>query len=113
MTINDLIAFGADTDEGLRRCLNNEDFYLRMVKKVPGDPNFRKLHDALAAGDQAGAFDAVHVIKGIAANLALTPILAPAVELTEILRARSQADCTALADAIRKGRDELEIICSK
>lgn len=113
MTISDLNAYGANTQEGLKRCLNNEDFYIRMVKKVPSDANFQKLYDALAAGDQAAAFDAVHAIKGIAANLALTPILTPAAELTEILRARSQADCTALADAIRQGRNDLEIICSK
>ena len=26
MTIDDLIHFGADTQEGLKRCLNNEEF---------------------------------------------------------------------------------------
>ncbi len=84
-----------------------------MVKKVPGDSNFRKLYDAMSAGDQAVAFDAAHAIKGISANLALTPIFTPAAELTEILRARSQADCAALMEAIRSRRDELEILCSK
>lgn len=113
MTIADLAAFGANTNEGLQRCLNNEDFYLRMVKKVPGDANFQKLYDAMTAGDQASAFDAVHAIKGISANLALTPLFTPAAELTEILRSRLPADCTALVDAIRSRRNELEIICSK
>ena len=112
MTIDDLMAFGANTQDGMQRCLNNADFYLRMVKKVPSDANFQNLCEAMAAGDQAAAFDAVHAIKGIAANLGLTPILTPAAELTEILRARSNADCSALVEAIRKGRNDLEVICS-
>ncbi|MBQ9367538.1 MAG: Hpt domain-containing protein [Victivallales bacterium] len=113
MTIDDLIAFGADTQEGVKRCMNKEDFYLRMVKKVPAEPNFQKLYDSLAAGDLAAAFDAAHTIKGVAGNLSLTPIFTPASELTELLRTRTQADYAPLVDAIRKGRDELELLCSK
>ncbi len=41
MTIDDLVAFGANTSEGLQRCLNKEDFYLRMVKKCLLIPIFR------------------------------------------------------------------------
>ena len=113
MTIDDLIAFGADTQEGLKRCLNNEGFYIRMVNKIPGDPNFQKLYDAMAAGDLAQAFDACHAIKGAASNLALTPLAKPVSELTEILRARQEVDCTALLEAIRNARNELEAICAK
>ena len=113
MTIEDLIAFGANTNEGLQRCMNKEDFYLRMVKKVPGDANFQKLYDAMAVGDLAAAFDAAHAIKGATGNLSLLPIFNPVSEMTELLRTRTQTDYSALLEAIRKGRDELELICSK
>lgn len=113
MTIDDLTAFGANVNEGLQRCLNKEDFYLRMVKKVPGDANFQKLFDAMEAGDLATAFEAAHAIKGATGNLSLTPIFAPTAEMTELLRARTQTDYSALLTAIRKGRDELEQICSR
>ncbi len=113
MTIDDLIAFGANVSEGLQRCLNKEDFYLRMVKKVPGDANFQKLFDAMAAGDLATAFEAAHALKGATGNLSLTPIFAPASELTELLRARTQTDYSALLAAVRTKRDELEQICSR
>ena len=113
MTIDDLIAFGADTQEGLKRCLNNEAFYIRMVNKIPGDPNFQKLEEAMAAGNLALAFDACHAIKGATSNLALTPLAKPVSELTEILRARQEVDCTALLEAIRNARNELEAICAK
>ena len=113
MTIDDLIAFGANVSEGLQRCLNKEDFYLRMVKKVPGDANFQKLFDAMAAGDLATAFEAAHALKGATGNLSLTPIFAPTAEMTELLRARTQTNYSTLLAAIRKGRDELEQICSR
>lgn len=111
MTLNDLIEFGADTQTGLKRCLNNEDFYLRMVKKMPGDANFQKLYDAMNAGDQDAAFSAAHALKGALGNLALTPISAPVAELTELLRAHAQQDCTALLETIRQGQETLTRIC--
>ena len=112
MTIGDLIEFGAETQEGLKRCLNNEDFYLRMVKKMPGDANFQKLYDAMNAGDQDAAFSAAHALKGALGNLALTPIFAPVAELTELLRAHTQQDCAALLETIRQGQEALGKICA-
>lgn len=111
MTLSDLKAYGANTEDGLRRCMNNEGFYLRLVKMIPGDPNFQKLFDALDAGDTSAAFAAAHSLKGSTGNLALTPINAPVVELTELLRAKTQTDYTALAETIRRARDELARIC--
>ena len=111
MTIDELKAYGADTGEGLRRCMNNEGFYLRLVKMIPGDANFPKLFDAVETGDLTAAFEAAHAIKGSTGNLALTPIYAPVCEITELLRARTETDYSALVAAIRKGRDELERIC--
>ena len=113
MTISDLIDFGADTQEGLKRCLNNEEFYLRMVKKMPGDANFQKLYDAMKAGDQDAAFSAAHALKGALGNLALTPISVPVAELTELLRAHTQQDCSALLETIRQGQEKLSRICAE
>ena len=111
MTIDDLKAYGANTAEGLTRCMNNESFYIRMVKMIPGDANFPKLYDAVDKGDMDIAFEAAHALKGSTGNLSLTPIFAPISEITELLRAREEIDYSALIAAIRKGRDELARIC--
>ena len=63
MTIEELKAYGADTDAGLQRCMNNESFYLRLVKMIPGDDNFRKLKEALEGGNLDAAFEAAHALK--------------------------------------------------
>ena len=38
LTIDALRAYGADVDDGLRRCMNNEGFYLKLVEKAAADP---------------------------------------------------------------------------
>ncbi len=111
MTIDDLKAYGANTAEGMTRCMNMESFYLRLVKMIPGDANFQKLFDAVEKEDLTAAFEAAHAIKGSTGNLALTPIFAPVSEITELLRAKEKTDYSALIAAIRKGRDELARIC--
>ena len=54
------------------------------------DANFDKLREAVAAGDAKAAFEAAHALKGVAGNLALTPIYTPLSELTEQLRGKDQ-----------------------
>jgi len=112
MTIEMLTTYGANTKEGLQRCLNDESFYLRMVKMIPGDAHFQSLYDALEAGDLAAAFSAAHALKGSTGNLALTPIFAPVSEITELLRARTKMDYTPLIEAIRDGQNRLQEICT-
>ena len=50
LTVEKLKAFGADTAEGVSRCVNNETFYLRMVGMALSDANFEKLENAVRAG---------------------------------------------------------------
>jgi len=47
LTIETLKEIGANTEEGLGRCLNNEDFYLRLVKMAAQDQTFEQLKAAL------------------------------------------------------------------
>ena len=86
MTLEDLKAYGANTEEGLARCMNNEAFYLRMVNLALADKNFDVLKQAMDAGDARAAFEAAHALKGSIGNVALTPIYRPACALTELLR---------------------------
>ena len=113
MTIDSLAAYGADTNEGLHRCMDNESFYLRMVRMIPGDSNFQKLYDAIDAGDLTAAFEAAHALKGLTGNLALTPLYAPVSEITELLRARTEMDYAPLIEEIRRGHDALKTICEE
>ena len=86
MTLDALRAYGANTGEGMARCMNNEAFYLRMVAMALADKNFDALTAAINAGNTAAAFEAAHALKGSTGNVSLTPIYKPVCELTELLR---------------------------
>lgn len=106
-TIDDLRAYGANVDEGLGRCMNNEPIYLRLVGTLKGEQAFARLSDAIAAGDLDTAFEASHALKGTLGNLSITPLYEPMCEICELLRARTQMDYTPLMATITEQHDKL------
>ena len=107
LTMEALRRFGANTEEGLGRCLNDEGFYLELVNMELADENFEKLAASLERNDWQAAFEAAHSLKGSLGNLALTPIYAPTAELTDRLRGGREADYAALLAEILSQRDAL------
>ncbi len=95
LTIEKLRAYGANVDEGMGRCMNNEAFYLRLVNMAADDGGFEKLRAAMENGDRKGSFEAAHALKGMLGNLSLTPVSRPAAELTELLRAETGNEAAA------------------
>ena len=107
ITVNALQQFGADTAQGLGRCMNNEAFYLRLVNMGLDDASFSKLEEAVKNGDKKTAFEAAHALKGVLGNLSLTPLYTPVSEMTELLRAGKDADYSSMLAEIMKKRDAL------
>ena len=107
LTVEQLRTWGANVDEALVRCLNNEAFYMKLTDKAIRDPNFERLAEALSAGNLDKAFESAHALKGITANLALTPILKPVSEMTELLRSRTATDYSAMLKEVMDRRNEL------
>lgn len=107
MTLETLTAFGADVQDGLNRCMNNESFYFRMIGMAMADTAFETLGTALAENDLDKAFEEAHKLKGTTGNLSLTPIYEPVKELTELLRHKTPGDYAALYAVILQKKDEL------
>lgn len=107
LTIDALKGYGADVDQGLSRCMNNEAFYIRLVGMALNDKSFAALRAALNDGDLDRAFDAAHSLKGVLGNLALTPMYNDVYELTELLRSRTDMDYSDYMTAIDEKRAEL------
>ena len=108
MTLNALRAYGANTDEGMKRCLNDEAFYLEMVSMALADRSFDQLRSAMEAGDVQAAFSAAHSLKGSVGNVALTPIFEPICALTELLRGKETPveGADALVEQILAAREK-------
>ena len=93
ITIEKLNAFGANTTEGLERCCGNQ------------------AKTALEAGDLDSAFQSAHALKGVLGNLSLTPMYKKSVEITELLRSRTQTDYAPLLAELFEMKDELAALC--
>ncbi len=107
LTLESLRAWGADVDDGMKRCMNNEAFYFRMITKAMQETGYEDLKQAVDAGDLTRGFEIAHALKGVTGNLALTPIDQPVREITELLRARTQTDYSALLNEILARKQEL------
>lgn len=85
--LNDLKALGANTDEGLKRFMNNAAFYEKMLKKFV--PNVKELEvmTFLESGDLEKAVTNAHTLKGVTGNLSLTPLFEAYDEIVTLLRA--------------------------
>ena len=107
LSVEKLKEFGANADEGLSRCMNNESFYFRLINMAINDGGFEALGKALDDGDLDAAFEEAHKLKGVAGNLSLTPIYDPVCRLTELLRNKTPGDYKALCIEISKQREKL------
>lgn len=84
---SELKNWGCDIEPALHRCLDDEDFYLKLLKTVKIDPSFEKLGTTLEAGDITQSFDLSHTLKGTLSNMGLTPLYDLVVQIVEPLRA--------------------------
>ena len=111
LTVKALQELGVNTQEGLARCLNNEQFYFRLVDKAIKDTSFEKLKEAVEAGDYKTGFELAHGLKGVIGNLSLTPVYKPVCEITELLRERTGTDYSKYLDEILEARAGILALC--
>ena len=108
ITIEKLREFGADVDDGLSRFLNKVDLYIYLVCKLTEDKTLYLLEQQLIRKDLDGAFETAHSLKGVYANLSLTPLIGPVTDITELLRNRTDTEYTELMDKLK---NEFERLC--
>ena len=106
ITIEELRSAGADVETGLSRCLGKEDLYIKLIGMGLGDAKFEELGVAVNAGDLDKAFELCHALKGVIGNLAITPLYEALSDMTEILRAREQADYSSMYSNILQIRSK-------
>ncbi len=107
LTLEKLKAYGANYIEGLERCLNNEEFYFRLISKAINDESFMKLKIELENKNYDTAFQIAHSLKGVLANLAITPMYDIVYEMTELLRGKKDIDYTNYINDLLNKREEL------
>ena len=111
-TLAKLKNYGCDIDGALVRTLGDCDFLLSCITATLEEPEFEKLGDALKKQDAVEAFEYAHALKGVAANVGLTPLYDRLVRIVEPLRlGKAQGLEIEYADLIKeKGKIEKLLI---
>ena len=106
ITLDGLKRLGAETEDGMARCLNKEDFYMKLVGMALEDEKFAMLRQAVEEKRLQEAFEYAHSLKGLLANVALTPVFEPVSAITEELRGGKETDYAPLLDEMDARRAE-------
>ncbi|MEG0176438.1 Hpt domain-containing protein [Anaerorhabdus sp.] len=83
---------GCDTNNALERVNKDKTFYVSCLIDLIQDQNFNQLIDAVNQGNLEQAFFRAHTLKGILANLGITPFYQEIVPLVELLRESNMKD---------------------
>ena len=70
-----------DIADGAKRIMNNTQLYIKLLTKFKNGNNLDDIEAAFAARDMENAKNAVHTIKGVAANLSLKELYKESLEL--------------------------------
>ena len=108
LTLDVLKEFGANVAEGLERCMDDDEFYLELIPDALDESYYKSIEEAAGLKDFKQGFEVAHSLKGILANLALTPILEPVSEITELFRAGSDVDYSKLIEKMWEQRNKLK-----
>jgi histidine phosphotransfer protein HptB len=76
-----------DMADGVKRVMNNTKLYVKLLAKFRDDTKADDIETALAAGDMEKARNAVHTLKGVAANLSLMELFKQSLELETQIKA--------------------------
>lgn len=94
-------SYGADYEKTIGRFLGNRAMYMKFLKKLSSDESLQRMGDALASNQMDDAFREAHTLKGVAANLGLTPLYNALSEIVTSLRTgEADVDYGKLYDAV-------------
>lgn len=79
--------WGCDVPGAKERFDYDDALFLTCIDLFLEDENFKKLNEKIKNNDYQESFDAAHTIKGVAANLGLTPIYDSVSDVVQELRA--------------------------
>lgn len=75
-----------DLSRAVERFLNNDAFYERCFTKYLADTSFKSLGEALKTNNVADIFNHAHTLKGVTANMGITPVYDEVCIIVEAVR---------------------------
>lgn len=106
----DLEEWGCDVEGAMERFLDDKELYMMCLQTVISDPAFEKLGAALEEKRVAEAFDYSHTLKGVLANLGLTPMFVLAESIVEPLRKGAADNLQEAYEKLLASNEQLKCI---
>ena len=112
--LDELRTMHCDIDGAMGRFLNNEEFYTRCLQKMLQDPSFAALGEALKKQETETAFHHAHTLKGVIANMGITPLYNLVVQIVEPLREGTcSTDLWTLYEAVIQEKAKYQVLLEK
>ena len=81
--------WGCDVTGGLERFLDDDELYLRCLRRFAHDPSFINLQAAIREKDWKRAYESAHSLKGSSGTLNLTPLYEATRRMTTLLSSKN------------------------
>lgn len=105
--LDELKDWGCDVDGAMERFMGDEELYRICLHSVLSDKSFGGLCEALQRNDVDEAFDHAHTLKGVLANMGLTPMFDITVRIVEPLRAGNSENLLPVCEELMQAKDRL------
>lgn len=108
--IRKLKSWGCDVDGALERFLNNEGMYISFLPMIIREPAFSALGTAIQSGNVTETFEQAHLLKGVLANMGITPLYDIVVKIVEPARRGTLDGLLECYEELMVKYDELKCI---
>ena len=98
--LDKLRAYGADMDGAMERFMDDRALYADCLDVFLHDPAFDELDEAMKNKDYEAAFASAYTLKGVSANMGLSPFTVAISALVEALRAHRTEHLEPLYEAV-------------
>lgn len=105
--LNELSKLGVDTDEALRRFMNNAALYERMLGKFVESVGKLNVMSCFESGDIENALTNAHTLKGVTGNLSLTPLYRAYTDIVALIREGKTTEAKKLLEDILPTQDKI------
>lgn len=108
-----LQAAGVNMEGAMKRLMNNEGLYERLLVKFQSDGNYAGLQKALEEERYEDAFHCAHTLKGVAGNLGMDKLMNADIVVVEKLRAGNYDGVKQDMEAVKEAYEQLMEIIQK
>jgi len=104
---------GIDVKAGLRRFVNNEALYIKMLLKFKDNTLLQELEAELEKKDANEAFQKAHALKGVCGNLSMSRLEESLRPMTETLRKGELDGVSEQMQIVRASYEEVMNVISQ